>query len=117
MALTYDLALSILNAAKQRLGDRLPTLLAAQPQILDHTQAFTQQAFNSAYRQLQNILAGLGCARLKRETIISNFPANVSTDPSSQQWIDGVSSWTGTVGGGATEVGALPRVARGIRGG
>ena len=102
MALTYDIALSILNAAKQRLGDRLPTLLAAQPQILDHTQAFAQQAFNNAWRRLQDILAGLGCSRLKSETILLNFPANTNLDPSSQQWIDGSGSFNGTGGAGFT---------------
>ncbi len=95
--LTYDIALTILNEAKQRLGDRLPTLLDAQPQILDRTQAYSQQAFNSAWRRLQDILAGLGCSRLKRELILSAFPPNTNTDPSSQQWIDGVSAYNGSI--------------------
>lgn len=69
------------------------------PQILDHTQAWTQQAFNNAYRRLQALLYAsptAGFQGLKADTIISGFYATTNTDPASQQSIDVNGSFDGT---------------------
>ena len=86
--ITYDSANVILNAARQRAGDKLASLLAYRGNFLDRTQAATQQAFNSAWRKLQEILAAAGYPALTDEVIFAAFYAVVGTDPAIQQWID-----------------------------
>src|SRR5437660_1650049 len=94
----YDSANTILNAVRQRLADELPSLAAVKASILDRTQAWTQQAFNSAYRKLQSILAGdpkSSFQGLKADVILAQFYVAGSTDPASQQWIDITGSFDG----------------------
>lgn len=86
----YDLAGTILNAARTRLNDRLDTLQFVSGKLLGNTDPFTQQIFNTSWRQLQNFLANLGWSRVTREITVLGLPAVQSSDPSSQVFID----WT-----------------------
>ncbi len=107
--ITYDSATTILNAARQRLLDTLPSLQAISGSILDRTQGWTQQAFNTAWRRLQSILAGnaeSGFQGLKVDTIISSFPTVApANDPAVQQTIDLSGTFDGTT---QTSTPALP---------
>ena len=86
----YDIANSILLAAKVRLDEQLPSLSPFSGKLLDNTSAYSQQAFNNAWRRLQNILANLGSSRLIREVIIFGLPPLQSSDPAAQVFIN----WT-----------------------
>lgn len=86
----YDSANTILSAAKARLNEQLPTLAAVSGKLVDNTQAYSQQTFNNAWRQLQNYLANLGWSRVTREIIIVGLPPVQSSDPASQVFIN----WT-----------------------
>ena len=83
----YDTVIAVLNAAKTRLNDAVETLQPTGGKILDNTQPFTQQVVNDAWRKLQEFLAELGYTGLKAETLFSNVPASVSTDPAIQVYI------------------------------
>ena len=95
----YDNSNTILNAAKARLNEQLPTLQSVSGKLLDNTQAFSQQIFNNAWRQLQNFLANLGWSRVTREVIVVGLPPVQSSDSASQVFInwenyfDGVDYW------------------------
>ena len=95
----YDNANTILNAAKSRLNQQMPTLAAVSGKLLDNTQAYTQQTFNNAWRQLQNFLTNLGWSRTTPEVDIIGLPPVQSADPASQVFInwtnyfDGVNYW------------------------
>lgn len=84
----YETANDILNAAKARLNEELPTLAAFSGKLLDNTQAYTQQAFNTAYRQMQDFLANLGWSRVTRDEIVLGVPPVQSSDPASKVWIN-----------------------------
>lgn len=96
----YQNANTILNAAKARLNEQLPTLASVSGKLVDNTSAFSQQIFNNAWRQLQNFLANLGWSRLTREVIIYGLYPVQSADPASQVFInwtnyfDGQNYWT-----------------------
>ncbi len=92
----YETATDILNAARVRLNDRIDTLVGLTGQVLDSTQPWTQQAFNTAYRKFQDKLVALGFMRLEAEAILENFPALVSLDPSVLCWINWAQNWNGT---------------------
>jgi hypothetical protein len=99
----YQSANAILLAAKARLNEQLPTLAAVSGKLVDNTQAFSQQIFNNAWRQLQNFLANLGYSRLTREVIVFALPAVQTSDPGIQAFInwtnyfDGVNFWNSPV--------------------
>ena len=98
MAVSYDIVTTILNAARVRLLDDLPSLQAVKGSVLDRTQGWTQQAFNTSWRKLQTVLMGnpeSGFQGLKVDTIIPGFYANPSSDPASQQSIDLSGSFDG----------------------
>ena len=86
----YDTANTILNAAGARLNQQLPTLAAVSGKLLDNTQAYTQQTFNNAWRQLQNFLANLGWSRVTREVIVFALPPVQTSDSAIQVFIN----WT-----------------------
>ena len=96
----YDTATSILNAAKARVGERMPSLLAFNGNILDYTQANTQQMFNSAWRKFQDALIDCGCKKFNEEVVIEGIPPTASYDPADQSSIswfqcgDGVGFFT-----------------------
>ncbi len=95
----YSTAQNILNRARQRLGDRLPTLASVSGKLLDSTQAFALQAFNSAWHVVQDKLRYVGCSQLKDETLITGLPVTGTTDPAIentlgwQGYFDGVTLW------------------------
>ncbi len=91
----YDLANDILNSVRVRLNDRIDTLVATGGKLLDSTQPWTQQAFNNAYRKLQEYLAAQGFARFTTETILQSFPALPNIDPAIQCWINWVQNFDG----------------------
>ena len=91
MAITYDTANTILNTARQRLKDEVPTLLPVKGSILDRTQGWTQQAFNTSWRKLQTLLLSnpdVGFQGLKLYDILANVPATGNTDPASNVALD-----------------------------
>lgn len=73
-----------------RLRSRMPSLQAYSGNILDATQAETQQAAANAFRRLQDGMVDAGSPRFSKETVIFGIPAVTNTDPASQQSI----SWT-----------------------
>jgi len=91
----YDIANTILNAARVRLNSDVETLIPIGGELLDNTQPFIQQAFNSGFRKLQEFLADQGFARLEQEIILSGYPPLPSIDPAVQPWLD----WTGSFDG------------------
>lgn len=99
----YDPVNVILNAAQARLNQQIPTLAAISGKLLDNTSAYTQQTFNTAYRQLQNFLANLGWSRVTREVLIIGLPPVQTSDPAVQVYInwenyfDGFTFWNDPV--------------------
>ena len=91
MPAPLDPVYSILNAAKVRLNDAIPSLQAISGRLLSNNSEFSQQVVNNAWRRLQEFCANRGLTLLKQEAIISQFPVAGSTDPSNFSWID----WTG----------------------
>lgn len=77
----YDPVYKILNSARFRLNDRMPSLFATSGKILDETQASTQQAFNNAYRRMQDALCDEGAERFESEIVITNIPSVTTQDP------------------------------------
>lgn len=96
----YDLASSVLNAARFRLNDKLNTLVGVSGKILEETDPSTNQAFNNGYRRFQDALCDAGCERFQGETIISSVPYVQTQDPAilcSLSWFnmfDGHNNWT-----------------------
>jgi len=88
---TYDTVNVVLNMTRGRIDDELLTLQASSTQLLDNSQARTQQIFNTAWRKCQAFLAEKGYARLIDETVIYSLPVVASTDPAVQCWL----GWTG----------------------
>ena len=91
----YDIAMTVLNAAKVRLNDKIETLSAIGGKLLDNTQPFTQQVFNGGWRKLQEYLADLGYTGLKQEITFTAVPAAASIDPALQVWISYAGYWDG----------------------
>lgn len=101
----YDLVNDVLNMARQRLNDEINTLQPSIGTLLDTTQAFTLQTFNTAWRKCQAVLAEKGYGRLIDEVIIHNLPVVASLDPAVQTWL----SWSGFFdGANLTTTPALP---------
>lgn len=80
----YDTVTTVLNAAKIRLNDDVPTLQAISGKLLDNTQPFSQQLVNNAWRKMQQYLMELGYSGMKFEISLSNVPACTSSDPITQ---------------------------------
>jgi len=97
--LPYDSVGYALNTVRAKLGDRLDTIQIVTGKVLDFTDGFMQQATNSAYRILQDYLAGLGYQQLTAEVIIGQMPVVASQDPAVFTWLswlgffDGVQLW------------------------
>ena len=87
----YDTVNVVLNMARGRLNDELKTLQASTGKLLDASQAFSQQTFNTAWRKAQAFLAEKGYARLTDEVLIYNLPPVASLDPAVQCWLN----WSG----------------------
>lgn len=88
---SYDAVNTVLNMARGRLNDELKTLQASSGKLLDTTQAYAQQTFNTAWRKCQAFLAEKGYARLVDEVVIYALPVVASLDPASQCWLN----WAG----------------------
>lgn len=92
-----DSLTTILNAARTRLREDIPTLYGVSGKILGEHQATTQQAVNNAWRKMQEKLVDLGFNTLSDEVIISGFPLVGSYDPATQchinwtEYFDGLS--------------------------
>lgn len=84
----YNTANDILNSCRVRLNDRIDTLVPLGGKLLDSTQPWTQQAFNNAYRKLQEYLAAMGFARFTTEAILNGFPPLPNIDPAIQCWVN-----------------------------
>jgi hypothetical protein len=84
----YDIANTILNAARVRLNDRLDQLDALSGKLLENTQPWTQQAFNNAYRKLQEFLTAKGFERFIDDRVIQAFPPLATIDPSAEVWMN-----------------------------
>jgi|SRR5580692_1791341 hypothetical protein len=91
VAAPYDPVSTILNAARTRLNDAVPTLVSLSGKVLQDTEAFTQQMTNNAWRRMQEQLANYGYTGLNTEVVIPSIPVVASTDPASQCYL----SWTG----------------------
>lgn len=79
--ITYDTANTILNAARQRVGEKMASLLANRGNFMDRTQADTQAAFNAAFRKLQEILVDMGYPQLTAYDTLAAIPATTNFDP------------------------------------
>lgn len=99
----YDTVNTVLNMTRGRLNDELKTLQASTGKLLDTNQAFSQQTFNTAWRNCQGFLAEKGYGRLIDETVIYQLPVVASLDPAAQCWLN----WSGFFDG----VNLFPNVA------
>lgn len=90
-----DYVYQVLNSAKGRLNDSLPTLAPIGGSILDLQSAQTQQFTNNAWRKFMDFLADRGYSDLIGDEILYSLPIVASSDPASQAWI----SWTGCFDG------------------
>lgn len=90
-AAPYDSVNTVLNAARVRVNSQINSLYPTGGRILENTQAFSQQAVNNGWRNMQRRLANLGYARFKANVIIEALPPNTNADPASQQYL----SWSG----------------------
>lgn len=90
----------ILNAARVRVHEKMPTLAAYSGIILSETEPSTQQAFNSAYRLLQSTMANAGSSTFEASAVIYGIPPvnQGALDPATECWIskDGCSDGVGT---------------------
>ena len=92
----FDTVNSVLNAARVRLNDRLPTLVATGGKILDTEDAFSQQVANNAWRWLQEELADLGSTKYKQEVVLTGIPAMTNQDPNAKQFVNWNTFFDGT---------------------
>lgn len=83
----YDPAYSFLNATKARVGQQMPSLYPYTGNILDHTQASTQQLFNNAWRKFQDSLCDAGSKKFQASVVIRDIPPTASYDPADQSSI------------------------------
>ena len=84
----FDTVNSVLNAAKARLDDDIPSLAEISGKLLDKQIAYTQQLVNNAWRRFLEYCAARGLTILKQEVLISQFPIAASIDPAVPAWID-----------------------------
>lgn len=83
----FDAANSILNASRTRVSQEMPSLSAYSGNVLDHTQATTQQFFNNAWRNFQDSLCDAGSKAMQQSIVIRDIPATASYDPAVQNSI------------------------------
>jgi hypothetical protein len=91
-----DPLIVILNSARHRLNDKLPTLVATGGKILGTEDAFSQQVTNDAWRWVQETLADLGYTAFKNEVILYGIPAMTNQDPAATQFINWNTFFDGT---------------------
>ncbi len=84
----YDSVTDVLNSARVRLNDKLNSLTPTGGTLLDNTDAFSHQVFNSAYRRFQMKLIALGSDRFSDEIVVEGVPAVGDTDPATQTYLD-----------------------------
>lgn len=67
----------------------MSTLIAVSGTILKETEPSTQQAFNSAYRKLQAVMAKAGSATFEQNIVIKGIPpvSQDALDPATECWI------------------------------
>ena len=92
-----DSVIVAINAANVRLNGNVETLQAIGGQIVGNTQAFSQQAVNSAWRKFQARLADLRFSGLQTETVFTGVPPAGSTDPGAQAYINFSNYFDGAV--------------------
>lgn len=97
----YDTVNTILNTARVRLNDRVDSLEALGGKLLESTQPFTQQAFNTAFRKFQEFLAHESFALFTDEAILLAFPALTNLDPAILCWMNWAQNYNGVVFGSA----------------
>ncbi len=83
----FDTANSILNSARTRVSQEMPSLQAYSGNVLDHTQATTQQFLNNAYRNFQDDLYDAGAKVMQQSVVIRDIPVTASYDPAVQNSI------------------------------
>ena len=102
-AAVYDPAYSFLNACRARVGQQMPSLAPYTGNILDQTQASTQQRMNNAWRKFQDALCDAGSKKFQESITIKGIPPTASFDPADQSSIswfqcgDGVNLFTNPV--------------------
>lgn len=88
----YDSLITVINAVNIRLGADVNTLTSIGGQILGNTNAWSQQATNTAWRKMQQYLASQGYVRLTVPGfLIPNVPPVANEDTATQVTFD----WTG----------------------
>ena len=84
----YDSLTTVMNSARTRLNDELPTLLPVSGRLLKNNGNFTLQVVNTAWRKFQEYLANLGYTRFNGEQLVTGLPPVANTDPGSRVRID-----------------------------
>ena len=95
-ALNFDSVIVAVNAANVRLSGPVDTLYPVGGQLVGNSNAFSQQAVNSAWRKMQAKLADFRYSALQIDTLFSNVPPTGSTDPATQCNINGVNYFDGS---------------------
>lgn len=83
----YEIANSILNAGRARVAQEMPSLDVYSGNVLDHTQATTQQFLNSAWRNFQDSCCDSGSKKFQEEIVIEGIPPTASYNPAAQSSI------------------------------
>ncbi len=86
---------SILNAAKVRLNDAVPSLQAVSGKLLNNNNEFTRQVVNNGWRKMLEFCGNRGLTALKQEAVIYQLPGCIATDPAIPMWIDWFNSYDG----------------------
>lgn len=92
----YDTANSILDAARARVAQEMPSLVPYSGNILGHTQATSQQYFNNAWRKFQDSLCDAGSKKFQESIVIPGIPATTNYDPAAQNSISWFQCFDGT---------------------
>lgn len=83
----YDPVFFILNETKSRVGEQMPSLQPYTGNILDATQASTQQRMNNAWRNFQDSLCDAGSKKFQQSVVIEGIPPTHNYDPAVQSSI------------------------------
>lgn len=95
-ALNFDSLIVAINAANVRLSGKVDTLFPVGGQLIGNSNAYSQQAVNSAWRKTQNKLADLRFSGLQVDTVFTAVAATGSTDPATQANINGANYFDGS---------------------
>ena len=95
-SLNFDNLIVAINAANVRLSGKVDTLFPVGGQLVGNSNAFSQQAVNSAWRRLQNRLADLRFSGIQTDTVFTGVAATGSTDPATQAYISGANYFDGS---------------------